>query len=63
MGNVVLESAALQSDSVIHIYIFFFLFHILFHFRLFSSVTKLCPALCGPWTAARQAFLSFTIPG
>ena len=26
------------------------------------SVTKLCPALCNPWTAARQAFLSFTLP-
>ena len=25
------------------------------------SVTKSCPALCNPWTAARQAFLSFTI--
>ena len=25
------------------------------------SVTKSCPALCDPWTAARQAFLSFTI--
>ena len=25
------------------------------------SVTKLCPTLCDPWTAARQACLSFTI--
>ena len=24
-------------------------------------VTKLCPTLCDPWIAARQAFLSFTI--
>ena len=27
----------------------------------FSSVAKLCPTLCNPWTAACQAFLSFTI--
>ena len=26
----------------------------------FSSVTKLCPTLCDPWTAARQASLSIT---
>ena len=26
----------------------------------FSSVTQLCPTLCDPWTAARQAFLSIT---
>ena len=25
------------------------------------SVTKLCPTLCGPWTAAHQSSLSFTI--
>ena len=27
----------------------------------FCSVAKSCPTLCNPWTAARQAFLSFTI--
>ena len=26
-----------------------------------SSVTQSCPTLCDPWTAARQASLSFTI--
>ena len=26
----------------------------------FSSVTKLCPTLCDPWTAAHQASLSIT---
>ena len=26
----------------------------------FSSVTQLCPTLCDPWTAARQASLSIT---
>ena len=37
--NVVLDSRAQQSDSVIHIYIyiFFFLFQILFHYRLLQD--------------------------
>ena len=39
MCNVVLESAALQSDSVIHIYIFFFSF--IFFFILGYSVQSL----------------------
>ena len=28
----------------------------------FTSVAQLCPTLCNPWTAARQASLSITIP-
>ena len=30
-------------------------------FLLFKSLTHLCPTLCDPWTAARQASQSFTI--
>ena len=39
----------------------FFLLQLLFSFCC-CSVTQSCSTLCDPWTAARQASLSFTIP-
>ena len=35
--------------------------HSVFPIRCCCSVAQSCPALCKPWTAARQASLSFTI--
>ena len=49
-----------QSCNFKSMYMYTWTWHYIVNQHQFSSVAQLCPTLCDPWTAARQASLSIT---